>query len=58
MFYITIQSALKHLVRLAGLNGIVVGDKWTYFKWVAYLRVLSAGGVHMLLGAMSFNRHC
>lgn len=36
MFYITIESFLKHLVRLAGLNGIVVGDEWTYFRWVAY----------------------
>lgn len=57
MVYITIQSALKHLVRLTGLHGIVVGDKWPYFEWVGYLRVSSAGGVHMLLGAMSFNRH-
>lgn len=46
VFYITIQSALKHLVRLTGLHGVV------------YLRVSSAGGVRMLLGAMSFNRHC
>lgn len=58
VFCITIQSALKHLVRLTGLRGIVVGDKWTYSEWVVYLRVSSAGGVRMLLGAMSFNRHC
>jgi len=58
VFYITIQSALKHLVRLAGLNGILVGDKWTDFKWVAYWWVLSAGGIHMLLGPVSFSRHC
>lgn len=51
------QSALRHLARLTGLHGIVVGDKWTYLECVLYLKV-SAGGVQMLLGAMSFTRHC
>lgn len=58
MFCITTQSAHEHLVRQAGVNGIVVGDEWTYFKWVACQEVISAEGVCILLGAISFNRNC
>lgn len=52
------RSAHKHLVRLAGVDGIVVGGEGAYFKWAACQGLLSAGGVCMLLGAIFFNRHC